>query len=85
MSAANLLGELGRHGVGVRVANGQLQVRDREGRFTPELRAAVVAHRAGLIQLLSRRGVPCSACGTHLFAVPTTCFWCRKRMTRQAA
>ncbi len=78
MTVIELVAALGRAEVPIRERGGQLEVKDREGRFTPELRAAVRASRGELLALLTRRGVQCSRCGKYSFPEPTICFWCRR-------
>ena len=80
MTARDLLGELRGRGIEVAIRGGRLMLRDPRGELTADLRVCVARHHAGLVEVLTGRSYPCTACARFRFPAPdTVCYWCRRK------
>ena len=79
MTPDELLGEVKR--LGIRLApegNETLRFHAPEGALSPDLRNALIEHKAEIIAALLRPH-PCVTCGKFSFRrFGTVCFWCRR-------
>lgn len=85
MNAHDVLDQLRAHGIGLRLEDSRVLVRDPSGALTPGLRALARDHRDGLVHLLNRMPMGCASCGRFAFIEPTVCFWCRRSEQAKAA
>ena len=77
MTAKQLLDLLLRRGAKVELlADRRLRITAQRGVLTPDVRAAILELRGEMIGLLTTHA--CTDCGRFAFAVPTSCFWCRR-------
>ena len=83
MTAVELVRDLARRGVVLRVDGAVLRARGPAGAVTAELREAIAARRSEVLALLTSH--PCVDCGRFAYPAPTRCYWCRQKSTQPPA